>query len=259
MATFSVPNSFQAAVTATGLQLDQNFATVSAYINNPLNRNNYANDSGTTNTFSIALNPAPAGYSAGLEITFRSATTNSGAAVINVNALGDVPFILPSGAALAGGEITVSQVVTAAYDGANFQMQTAPNNLGTPPVAASQAQMETATSAVTFSSPARQQYHPAHPKAVCFFLGTTTGTFAPLYGYGVNNVVRVGTGTYSIALTTAFETTAWAWLINQNADRSTLGSTTQTTTGVSFVLLRTVDSTPQDTGICTFVAWGNQA
>jgi hypothetical protein len=88
VATASVPNTFASAVTATGLQLDTNYNTIVAYLNEPLNRNNYAADSGNTNTIVLTFSPAVSAYSAGLEITFKAANTNSGAAVINANSLG---------------------------------------------------------------------------------------------------------------------------------------------------------------------------
>jgi len=71
-------------------------------------------------------------------------------------------------------------------------------------VAATQAEMESAASTAVFSSPARQQFHPGHPKAWASWVGATPGTNAPLAGYNVATVQRVSAGNYVITFTTAF-------------------------------------------------------
>ena len=53
----TLPNTFGTKTAATGQQLDSNFATVAAYINDPTNRNNYAVDSGSTNTIALSFVP----------------------------------------------------------------------------------------------------------------------------------------------------------------------------------------------------------
>jgi hypothetical protein len=195
VATASVPNTFASAVTATGLQLDTNYNTIVAYLNEPLNRNNYAADSGNTNTIVLTFSPAVSAYSAGLEITFKAANTNSGAAVINANALGNKSFVQPGGSALAAGQIEAAGIYKAAYDGTNFVY------IGQNVLAASQAQMETATSAVTFVSPNTTKYHPGVAKAWAFFNGTNTGTITALASHNISSIERTGTGTYSILFT----------------------------------------------------------
>ena len=198
MATASVPNTFANAVTATGLQLDQNYNTIVAYLNEPLNRNNYAADSGNTDTIVLTFSPAVSAYSAGLEITFKAANTNSGAAVINANSLGNKSFVQPGGGALSSGQIEANGIYKAAYDGTNFVY------IGQNVLAASQAQMETATSAVTFVSPNAMKWHPGVAKAFAVWNGTSTGTITAGASHNVSTIVRNGTGTYTIAFATAF-------------------------------------------------------
>jgi hypothetical protein len=69
---------------------------------------------------------------------------------------------------------------------------------------ATEAEMETAVSTSTFSSPARQHFHPGHPKAWCTFDGTATGTNPPIDGYNVGSVQRVATGRYIVNFATPF-------------------------------------------------------
>ena len=203
MSTASVPNTFASAVTATGLQLDTNFNTVVAYINNPLNRNNWATDSGNTNTIVLTFSPAVAAYSAGLEITFKAGFTNTGGTVINANALGNKNFVTPDGSALAAGQVEANGIYKAAYNGSAFVY------IGTNVIAASQAQMETATSAITFVSPSTTKYHPGVAKAWCYFSGTETGTISAISAYNVTNIVRNGIGDYTVNFASAFSSTAY--------------------------------------------------
>lgn len=78
-------------------------------------------DSGSTDSYAIALNPAPSGYVAGMPISFRANTANTDEATLNVNGLGPKSIRL-RGANLTTGEIAAGQIVTVVYDGMNFQL-----------------------------------------------------------------------------------------------------------------------------------------
>lgn len=123
-----VPNAFANAVTATGLQLDQNNNTLTAYLNDPTNRSNYAADgSSGTNTVVLTFSPpVVGGYTAGLGIAFKPAITNSGAVVVNANGLGNKNIVVPGGAALISGQLQAGDVYQAQYDGTRFVMISAP-------------------------------------------------------------------------------------------------------------------------------------
>jgi len=75
-------------------------------------------------------------------------------------------------------------------------------NATTAASAASQADMETATSNTVFSTPGRQQFHPGHPKAWVVFNGT--GTVAIDASYNVTSITDNGVGDYTVNFTTAF-------------------------------------------------------
>lgn len=66
--------------------------------------------------------------------------------------------------------------------------------------AATQAQMETATSTTETTTPGRQHFHPGHPKA--------WGTFDPAAAldddYGISSITDNATGDFTVNLTTAF-------------------------------------------------------
>ena len=254
MSTASVPNTFQNAVTATGLQLDNNFGTIVAYLNDPLNRNNYAADTGNTNTVVLTFSPPVTAYSAGLEITFKVANTNTGATKLNANTVSAAPLVQPGGSDLASGQIQAGGIYKAAYNGSQWVY------IGQNVLAASKGDMQTATSAITFVSPAQTQNHPGVAKAWAYFNGTSTGTITALSSYGVSQIVKIGTGTYSIALSTAMTSTAWAWIVNHDADRSTIksGSIVQNSTAVQFTLTRTNDLADQNANVVYFTAYGTQ-
>lgn len=83
----------------------------------------YAVDTGSANTYAIALFTAPGSYVAGLTVEFKIATANTGASTLNVNGLGAKNLTKNGTVALALGDLTVGKVVTAVYDGTQFQLQ----------------------------------------------------------------------------------------------------------------------------------------
>jgi hypothetical protein len=249
--TASVSNAFTSVTSATGAQLDANFNTIVAYINDPTNRNNYAADTGSTNTIALTFAPAVVGgYTAGLEITFKPAFTNTGAVLVNANGLGNKSLINADGTALSSGQLVAGSVYKAAYDGTQFI-----GIFGAPTLAATAAQQSAAVSITTFTSPGRQQNHPSAAKAWAAWPGTITGTVTAFSSYNVASIVRAGVGTYSIALTTAFATTAWAAIAISQAGQTSILSQNSTS-----VVVRTADSAGNDadTVLASFVGYGTQ-
>lgn len=83
----------------------------------------YAEDGGSTDAYVVSLDPAPTSYVAGLEVKFKANTVNTGAATLNVNSLGAKTIKKNFNEDLADGDIRAGQIVTAVYDGTNFQLQ----------------------------------------------------------------------------------------------------------------------------------------
>ena len=253
MATAAVTNTFANAVTATGLQLDQNYNALVNYLNQPLNRNNWATDSGNTNTIVLTFSPPVSAYSAGLEITFQAASTNAtGGVFINANGLGNQNFIQPGGGELAAGQIESAGIYKAAHNGSAFVF------IGQNVLAASQAQMETATSAVTFVSPSTTKYHPGVAKAMAVWVGTSTGTLSALSSYNVAQIARAGTGTYSINFSVNFSSTAFVAIGAQSsAAGAVVRPSLKTVSSVVFICDGDA-GTPTDPTEVNFVAYGDQ-
>jgi hypothetical protein len=224
--TATVPNSFANAVTATGAQLDANYNTLVAYINDPTNRNNYAADGAATNTVVLAFSPpVVGGYTAGLEITWKWGATNSGAVVVNANGLGNVNLVNGDGSALVGGQGVVGSAGKGVYDGTRFIYLT-------PPSPASSAQVATATASASFLSPANVKFSPFGVQAWATWNGTATGSVTPLGGSGVSHIQKGGTGTYTVFFSRAFSSTAWASLATSSAEESKVNTDKTTTSCV---------------------------
>lgn len=84
----------------------------------------YAADGGASDTYAVTLNPVPAGYIAGMIVTFKANTANTGPCSLNVNTLGDIAIKKFKDKDLDTGDIVAGQIVTVVYDGTNFQLQT---------------------------------------------------------------------------------------------------------------------------------------
>jgi len=68
-----------------------------------------AADTGTANAYAIALSPAPAALTPGMSVGIDAiVASNTGAATLNVNALGALPIQSAGGVALQGGELVAT-------------------------------------------------------------------------------------------------------------------------------------------------------
>ena len=81
-----------------------------------------ATDTGTANTYVIALSPAITAYAAGQEITFKAGAASTTASTLNVNTLGAKALKKLHDQDIASGDIESGSIVTAVYDGTNFQV-----------------------------------------------------------------------------------------------------------------------------------------
>ncbi len=84
---------------------------------------NYAIAGGTANSLSVTLPVAPGSLSAGLIVRVKITTTNTGAATINVNGIGDVAILNNvTGAAIKRGELVSGRIAMIAFDGENARL-----------------------------------------------------------------------------------------------------------------------------------------
>jgi hypothetical protein len=81
---------------------------------------NYAADAGSSDTYAITLDPAPSDYYTGMQVIFKANTANTGAASLNVNALGAKTIVKAVSTALSNNDILASMFCLCVYDGTNF-------------------------------------------------------------------------------------------------------------------------------------------
>jgi hypothetical protein len=84
-------------------------------------RMNYADDTGSANTLSVAYNPPISTYTIGLPLVVKIHTTNTGPSTIDAGA-GRVSIRKPTGAEMGAGDLPAGGLAELVYDGTNFQM-----------------------------------------------------------------------------------------------------------------------------------------
>jgi len=85
----------------------------------------YDEDAEASDSYAITLAPAPTAYVAGQRYTFKVNTANTGAATLNVNALGAKTLKKFKDQDLESGDIVAGQIVEVVYDGVNLQVVSA--------------------------------------------------------------------------------------------------------------------------------------
>lgn len=82
----------------------------------------YALASGTANALIVSLTPIPPAYLAGLTLQIKATGSNTGAATINVNALGEKAVVRPDGSTLSANDILSGSILLMVYDGSAFRL-----------------------------------------------------------------------------------------------------------------------------------------
>lgn len=77
---------------------------------------------GPADAITLTLPSTLASYTAGLRISFKVGTTNTGATTVNVDSVGAKSIKRPNGDALVAGDLISGAMVDIRYDGTNFQL-----------------------------------------------------------------------------------------------------------------------------------------
>ena len=115
------------AAGGTGASLISTPATTSYTVQNSLWT--YAADAGASDAYAITLSPAITAYAAGQSFVFKANTANTGAATLNVSALGAKDVKKYANGVLSDletNDIIASMVVSVTYDGTRFIMHSNP-------------------------------------------------------------------------------------------------------------------------------------
>ncbi len=78
---------------------------------------------GTANAITLTLSPAVTAYTAGMTLRFVAGATNTGATTLNVNGVGAVAVLSPSGAACTGGEIRNGLISVVVHNGTSWVLR----------------------------------------------------------------------------------------------------------------------------------------
>ena len=128
--------------------------------------------------------------------------------------------------------------------------------------AATQAEMEAATSTTAYATPARTQYHPGVAKAWARFGGTTTPTLAS--NYNCDSVTDAGVGSRTPVFGTDFSGTTYPVIVgmNQGGSNSYIFQALTHAAGSVAIKVYLHDSSNSgalnDDVILGFVAYGDQ-
>ena len=155
-----------------------------------------------TDTYTATLAPVIASYTTRAYYLIKFTNANTGAATLNLNALGAKNIKKEGTTALVSGDIPAGHVGILYYDGTNMVLCN-PKSAGA--VAATQAEQEAGSSTTVFTAPGRQQYHPSAAKAWVRIMAD--GTISDYYG--VTSVSRTSIGEFVANLTTAFNGTGY--------------------------------------------------
>ena len=109
-----------AATTAEDVQ-----DTLNTHLSDYVRQPGYGVTSGSANTYTLTLSPAPAAYTDGMGIVVKINVANTGAATINVNGLGAKPMVDGKGSALATGKLKINAIYSLKYNSTsgNFILQ----------------------------------------------------------------------------------------------------------------------------------------
>jgi hypothetical protein len=88
----------------------------------------YGAASGAANAYEVELIPIPTAYQAGMMLTFKANSPNTGAATLNINGLGAKTIKKLVTTDLAANDIILGQMVIVIYDGTNFQFLNPPSS-----------------------------------------------------------------------------------------------------------------------------------
>jgi len=132
----------------------------------------YANDGGASDTYAATLAPVPLAYTTGMRVYLKTNTANTGAATLNLNALGakDLQkYLNGSLVALETGDLLAGMISEWVYDGTRFIMMS-PTATPRTRVKAGSFTLNTGTGAQAITGVGFK------PSAVIFFRGVSAST-----------------------------------------------------------------------------------
>ena len=84
------------------------------------NNSDYGTESGSANTYAVAMPVTQTAYVTGMCVCFVPGNDNTGASTINIDSLGAKSIKRPDGTAVEAGDLLTTQTLELRYDGTNF-------------------------------------------------------------------------------------------------------------------------------------------
>lgn len=162
---------------------------------------------GTADAITVTSLSTYQALESGLVITIKAGSANTGAATLNLDSLGVKKIRRRGDTALSANDIIANGryilMYDAAYDTAAGAWVLMNPEVTSSVAAATQAEMEAASSTTAYATPGRLKYHPNVPKAWGYITyGGGTPTF--LTGNNISSLGDDGTGQVTVNFTTSF-------------------------------------------------------
>lgn len=179
---------------------------------------------GTADAITVTSLSTYQALESGLIITIKAGSANTGAATLNLDSLGVKKIRRKGDTALSANDIIANGryilEYDAAYDtaaGAWVLMNPEITSLIT---AATQAEMEAASSTTAYASPGRVKYDPGVSK--CWgFVTVSGGTPSVVVSQNTSSITDGGVGQYTITINTDFSSSSYAILLGVDGGAST--------------------------------------
>lgn len=233
MSVISKPYTFSAGATIIASEHNSNFDTIYNEFNGNITNSNIASGAAIVDTKLAQI---------------TTASKVSGAAITSLSSL-------PSGA----GVVPIANLATGTPDGTKFIRDD--GTLQLPFTAASQAQMETATSNVVAVTPLSTNWHPGVAKAWICFNGTGTPAVRVSHNFD-SSITDHGTGDYTVSMTTDFSSSNYAvagFSINTASGDSLVAGVTTPAAGSLRINVWSTATVAKDPEYCSIIMFGDQA
>lgn len=234
MALISIPNTFQAGAVIVASEHNANFSTIVNDYNGNITNANISASAAIADTKLASISTA--------------GKVNISALTVASQAAGDIIVASSASAWARKGMGTANQLIRVNSGATDIEYFTP---------AATQAEMEAASSTTVYATPGRVQYHPGVVKGWIVFAGDGSATTG---SHNVTSLTDTGTGDFLVTWATDFSGTNYAVLTGANATvttrlvqyRTKAAGTTQIIAGA------TTSDSPQDITEISVAAVGDQ-
>lgn len=177
---------------------------------------NYSADTGTANAYVLTLGSAVTGYVDGLTVMFKAGAANTGAATVNINALGLKTITRSDGSVLQAGDILAGQIVQVSYSTTNGKFQLLASGAAVSALSAAASALSASNSASAASGSAIAASGSASNASTSASNAALSATVAANYAAALSgtsaSAVLIGTGAKNFTASTGKQWAAGQFL-----------------------------------------------